>query len=273
MTDVSYEDRTRAPDNGTVRKATEAVKDSAGTALGDAAGTAKEQAKQVTGEAKTQVRNLAREVRDRAKTGARSQNDRLADSVRTFADELDEMAGQRGDSPASQVVTQLSQGGRRFADYLAENGPEGVLEGVSDFARRRPGTFLAVAAAAGFVAGRLGKGVLKADDHDDDVTTSANRLSTGYADTGYQQTYSDSAYTEPYATTGYADDVSQAPTQRLTGTTYAGQTGAAVPTPGVAGTVTPSATVVETVTVVPDPDPAYGTGTGTADSDLRNVRP
>jgi hypothetical protein len=34
---------------------------------------------------------------------------------------------------------------------------------VQDVARRRPGAFLATALAAGFVVGRLGKGVAKAD--------------------------------------------------------------------------------------------------------------
>jgi hypothetical protein len=129
----------------------------------DTAGTARQQAAEVAGEAKAQVRNLAHDVRDRARDEARNQNDRLAGGVRRFADELDEMAADRGDSPASKVVNQVSQGGRRLADYLAEHGPEGVLEGVQDFARRRPGTFLLAAAAAGFVAGRLGKGVFSAE--------------------------------------------------------------------------------------------------------------
>jgi len=49
-----------------------------------------------------------------------------------------------------------------MADYLAERGPEGVLNEVQDFARRRPGAFLAAALATGFVVGRLGKGVVAA---------------------------------------------------------------------------------------------------------------
>jgi hypothetical protein len=180
MTEVDYEDRTRAPaatpqpggsttEGGGVRQQAGAALDTAGTAVRDTAGTAKDQAGQVAGEAKQQARNLARDVRDRVGAEARSQNDRLADGVRRFADELDEMAGARGDSPASQVVSQVSQGGRRIADYLAEHGPEGVLAGVQDFARRRPGTFLLAAAAAGFVAGRLGKGILSAGSADDDT--------------------------------------------------------------------------------------------------------
>ena len=147
MAELDYENRTDPP-NGGVRKAAGVAAETAGAAARDAAGTAKEQAGQVAGEAKAQARNLARDVRDRVGAEARSQNDRLADSVRNFADELDQMAGERGDSPARKVVTQVSQGGRRVADYLAEHGPEGVLEGVQDFARRRPGTFLLAAAAA-----------------------------------------------------------------------------------------------------------------------------
>jgi hypothetical protein len=166
MAEHDYEDRTNAP-NGGVRQTAGVAAETAGSAARDAASTVKEQAGQVAGEAKVQARNLARDVKDRVGAEARSQNDRLADGVRRFADELDQMAGERGDSPASKVVTQVSQGGRRVADYLAEHGPEGVLEGVQDFARRRPGTFLLAAAAAGFVVGRLGKGVFSAGSDDD----------------------------------------------------------------------------------------------------------
>jgi hypothetical protein len=176
MTDFDHEDRSRPPDNGGVRQAASTAVEAAGGAVGDTVGTAREQAGQVAGEAKAQARNLAREVRDRVGAEARSQNDRLADGVRRFADELDEMAATRGDSPASNVVTQVSQGGRRIADYLAEHGPDGLLEDVQDFARRRPGTFLLAAAAAGFVVGRLGKGVLTAGDVEPAPATDA-RLS------------------------------------------------------------------------------------------------
>jgi hypothetical protein len=183
MTELDYEDPNRTSGNGSVKQKAAAAADTAGSAVRDTAGTAKEQASQVAGEAKVQARNLAQDVRDRVGTEARSQNDRLADGVRRFADELDQMVGERGDSPASKVVTQVSQGGRRVADYLAENGPEGVLEGVQDFARRRPGTFLLAAAAAGFVAGRLGKGVFSAGSLDDGTTDRSAVSASPTADT------------------------------------------------------------------------------------------
>jgi hypothetical protein len=59
------------------------------------------------------------------------------------------------------------------ADYLADRGPEGLLSEVTDFARRRPAAFLATAAAAGFLVGRLGKGVWKAKSADNGTGSAA----------------------------------------------------------------------------------------------------
>jgi hypothetical protein len=140
-----------------------AVRTTAGPAAADVKDTAKEQAQRVGEEAKTQARNLASDVRDTVNRQARTQNDRLAGTIRQTADQLDEMRGDRPDSPATTVVARVADGGRQLADYLDRNGPEGVLREVQDFARRRPGAFLATALAAGFVVGRLGKSVAKAD--------------------------------------------------------------------------------------------------------------
>jgi hypothetical protein len=155
----------------------------------DVKDTAKEQVQRVGSEAKTQARNVATEVRDRVGEQARTQNDRLVDSVRQTADQLDEMRGDRPDSPAATVVSRVADGGRQLADYLDRNGPEGVLREVQDFARRRPGAFLATALAAGFVVGRLGKGVAKAEpdaggskpDTDSFVSTGGTGTAAGYA--------------------------------------------------------------------------------------------
>jgi vacuolar-type H+-ATPase subunit H len=155
----------------------------------DVKDTAKEQAQRVGSEARSQARNVASDVRDRVGHQARSQNDKLVGSIRQTADQLDEMRGDRTDSPAATVVSRVADGGRQLADYLDRNGPEGVLREVQDFARRRPGAFLATALAAGFVVGRLGKGVAKADsdagggkpDTDSFVSTGGTDTSAGYA--------------------------------------------------------------------------------------------
>jgi len=153
----------RAPDApGSTRQAASQAAEAAGQAAGNVTDTAKDQARQVTDEARYQARNVAWEVRDRVTEQARTQNDRLVDGIRRMADELDRMRAERQDSSAASVVSQVADGGRQLADYLARRGPEGVLSEVQDFARRRPGAFLATALAAGFVVGRLGKGVLNA---------------------------------------------------------------------------------------------------------------
>jgi hypothetical protein len=139
-------------------------KHTAAQAAGEVRETAGEQAQRVAREARSQARSLASDLRDRVGEQARGQNDRLVGTLRQTADQLDEMRGERTDSPAAAVVSRVAEGGRQFADYLDRHGPEGVLREVQDFARRRPGAFLATALAAGFVVGRLGKSVAKADD-------------------------------------------------------------------------------------------------------------
>jgi hypothetical protein len=139
------------------------TKDAAGQAAGDVKDTAKEQVQRVGAETKAQVRNVASDVRDRVGEQARSQNDKLVGTIRQTADQLDEMRGDRGGTPAATVVSRVADSGRQLADYLDQNGPEGVLREVQDFARRRPVAFIAAALATGFVVGRLGKSVAKAD--------------------------------------------------------------------------------------------------------------
>jgi hypothetical protein len=138
-------------------------KQAATQAVGDVKQTATEQAQRVATETKTQLRDIVSDVRDRVGQQAHSQNDKLVGGIRQTADQLDEMRADRQDSPAATIVSRVADSGRQLADYLDRNGPEGVLQEVQDFARRRPGAFLAAALATGFVVGRLGKGVARAD--------------------------------------------------------------------------------------------------------------
>jgi hypothetical protein len=182
----------------------------AGQAASDVKDTAKEQALRVGDEARTQIRNVASDVRGKVGEQARTQNDKLVGGIRQVAEELDRMRGDRQDSPAATVVSRVADGGRQMADYLDRNGPEGVLREVQDFARRRPGAFLATALAAGFVVGRLGKGVMKADD----------ASSAGSAKPSSDSFVSD---TDSYGAPGY-----QPPAEYVTTTEYA-STGTGTP--------------------------------------------
>jgi len=174
----------------------------AGHAATDVKDTAAEQAQRVGAEAKAQARGLAADVRDRLTTQARTQNDRLSGSIRQTADQLDEMRGDRGDSPAAAIVSRVADSGRQLADYLDRNGPEGVLREVQDFARRRPGAFLATALAAGFVVGRLGKGVAKAGSESGSGTKpTGDAFSSNYPPATPSVSYPTGG-TEGYATGG-----------------------------------------------------------------------
>jgi hypothetical protein len=125
----------------------------------DVAGTATEQGREVAREARDQARSVASDLRGSVTDQARTQNQRLAGGLRQMADQFHQM-GPGDDSPAGQVVRRLGDGGRRAADYLESRGPEGLLEDVQDFARRKPGAFLLAAAVAGFAVGRVGRTVM-----------------------------------------------------------------------------------------------------------------
>ena len=200
-------------------------KEAAGQAASEVKDTAKEQAQRVGSEAKTQARNVASDVRNRVSDQAHSQNDKLVTGIRQAADQLDDMRGDRQDSPAATIVSRVADSGRQFADYLDRNGPEGVLREVQDFARRRPGAFLASALAAGFVVGRLGKGVAKADSNAGKPATDSFVSST--PDTGYTTGYTGTTTGYPDTTTGTTTGLTGATT---TGGAYdTGSTGYAEP--------------------------------------------
>ncbi|MET7685896.1 hypothetical protein [Streptomyces sp. NPDC005423] len=131
-----------------------------GEKTSDVAHTAKDQATNTVTEATTQARNLLGEVREQVQGQSRAQTQQLAANVRRLADELHEMSeNAKPDSTATTVVRQVADGGRQVASRLENRGPEGLVEDLRDFARRKPGLFLAGAAVAGFAAARLGKGI------------------------------------------------------------------------------------------------------------------
>lgn len=122
----------------------------------EVAGTAKEEATKVASEAKQQARQLYHETRSQLTEQAGAQQARLASGLRSASDELSEMVNnseQQG--VASELVSQLASRAGSVASWLDKRDPASVLDEVKRFARRRPGTFIAIAAAAGIVTGRL----------------------------------------------------------------------------------------------------------------------
>lgn len=125
--------------------------------------TAGEQARRVADETTRQARDLAHEGRaqllDQAKEGQR----KAAESLNSLADQLQEMSDRSdGSGLAPEVVRQAADRTRTVASWLGDREPGALLDEVRSFARRRPGVFLAGAAMAGVLAGRLTRGAVAA---------------------------------------------------------------------------------------------------------------
>lgn len=202
---------------------TEVAKEQAGRvgqkateAGGQVAQTTRDQAQNVVGEAKQQARDLVGEARSQVQSQAGSQRDRAVQGLHTLSDELEQMTQQGGQSGlATEVARQVSGRTRDLAGYLERHEPADLLAEIRSFARRRPVVFLAGAALAGVVAGRLTKGIVAGAPEDD----SSRALTSGYPDeygTSLPAVQSGEAYgtglgTPAYPATGYESAGYQTP--------------------------------------------------------------
>lgn len=144
----------------TARHEAAEVADTAKEAGAQVAQSAKEQVGEVTREAGQQARDLADQFRSEATEQAATQQQRAAGGLRSLADELSGMANRsEQDGPATDVARQAAGRLHDVAQWLENREPGEVLDEVRSFARRRPGAYLALAAGAGMLAGRLTRGL------------------------------------------------------------------------------------------------------------------
>lgn len=106
-----------------------------------------------------QARDLFGEARAGLTSQASDQQVKAAASLRSLGDELGRMAESSEGGMAADLVRQVSERTEGVATWLEDREPGDVLSEVAEFARRRPGVFLALAAGAGVVAGRLTRGL------------------------------------------------------------------------------------------------------------------
>ncbi len=124
------------------------------------AGTAKEEAANVAGEARDKAKDLVAELGDDLRSQASTQQQRVAEGLRSISDELGSMANNSQEQGmATHLVQQAASRTDSAANWLGDREPGSLLDDVKSFARKRPGTFLAIAAGAGILAGRLTRGV------------------------------------------------------------------------------------------------------------------
>jgi uncharacterized protein YjbJ (UPF0337 family) len=171
------------------------------TAKNEAAGLASEakgSAQQVGGVAKDQASRVASEVGHQAKgmlhqaTGelrsqASTQQQRATSGLQTVSQQLHSMADNADSGVASNVVREAASRVDGVASWLQNREPAELLEDVKTFARRRPGLFIGIAAAAGFVAGRLTR-ALVSNAHDESGQASGYTGGTTTVDYGYGST-------------------------------------------------------------------------------------
>ena len=125
--------------------------------------TATDQAREVVSETARQARDLLGEAGGQVRDQTSVQQQKAASQLRSVADELHEMVAKGGQSGvATEVAQQAAERLHGAASWLEQREPADVLQAVRDFARRRPGVFLAGAVAAGLAAGRLTRGMTDA---------------------------------------------------------------------------------------------------------------
>lgn len=129
----------------------------------EVAGVAAGQAKEVVSEAGRQASDLLDQGKTQLREQARNSQEKAASGLRAIADHLQKMSDQT-DEPgiAADVVREAAQRTHGVASWLDSREPGDLLNEVRSFARRKPGVFLAGAAIAGVLAGRLTRGVTAA---------------------------------------------------------------------------------------------------------------
>ena len=171
------------------------VKQQAGEAVGTAADEGKhltnvagEEARNVAGEAKQQGRALLDDARSQLEDQSRTQKDRLAQTLGSVGDDLERMSGQADSGLASDLVRQAAERVRSVSSHLEGREPAELLGEVRDFARRRPGTFLLGAVAAGVVAGRFARGAQKAQQGSHSTTSPSSGVPSSTTSMGATST-------------------------------------------------------------------------------------
>ncbi|MGS0684567.1 hypothetical protein ACVBEQ_05345 [Nakamurella sp. GG22] len=139
---------------------TAAVAATAKQAGAQVADTVKEQAGHVTEEVKHQAQQLLSQAQSELSGQAANTQQRVLQGLHALADELTGMAenSEQG-GVATDLARQAAERVRTAAGWLADRDPGSMLDEVRSFARRKPGTYLALALGAGVLAGRLTRGL------------------------------------------------------------------------------------------------------------------
>ncbi|NAZ77126.1 hypothetical protein GTQ99_17105 [Kineococcus sp. T13] len=161
---------------GHAKEQASAVAGHAQEQAGAVVGSVKEQAGEVVAEARTQAMDLLGELRRQVDEQSETQRGRLAAFLRSTGDELAQMGrSSEGSGVATNLVRQAGQRATSWGSSLESSSTTDLLDQVRSFARRKPGTFLLGALAAGLLAGRATRGVSAASSHTSDSPAGTGR--------------------------------------------------------------------------------------------------
>lgn len=202
--------------------------------------TAKQEAQHVAGEATQRAKDLVQQVRSEASSQASSQQQRAAGGLKSIADELHQVAQQSdGSGVVPQLARQAAERTESVASWLENREPADLLDEVRRYARRNPGTFLAIAAAVGLVGGRMTRGLREESQQDQQSAMGGQGGQSGMqpAYSGGYQTYPSTGYGDTgttaagaaYAAPGETYDSPGMAYPPTSGTTYPAAAGTALP--------------------------------------------
>jgi|GEM_PF-412207 len=165
----------------TARQEAAGVADVARDAAGGVIDVAKSEASHVAQDVKMNARQLFTQTKGELAEQAATQQQRVAEGLWSISDELSAMANtsQEG-GVATDLVRQAAQRSSAVAAWLENRDPGSLLDEMKSFARRRPGAFLLLAAGAGVLAGRLGRGMAENAAADASDTTAATPRDGSY---------------------------------------------------------------------------------------------
>ena len=118
-----------------------------------------EQTTAVARTAKDQFGELATQTRQELKAQSEQRGEQLAARMQMWAGQMKALVEGRVEDAGElrSLIGDAQQQLESYASSLRERGPDGVMQDVRAFARRRPGMFLLAAGATGFAIGRIVK--------------------------------------------------------------------------------------------------------------------
>ena len=159
-TDPSAEPETYVTKKDAAKEETSKIAGQAAGAAHNVAQTAKSEVGNVASEAKSGAKDLLHQAKSGLGSQAGAQQQKAASGIRTISSQLHTMA----DAPeqkgiASDLIREAADRTSSVASWVEGKDPRELLEDVQSFARRKPGTFLLLAAGAGILVGRLARGL------------------------------------------------------------------------------------------------------------------